>query len=98
MISGCTPTPSAFVRRPLVDHVGGDPEGRRAGALAVARLQGVEGAVLDGKLQVLHVAVVLFEPRADLLELVVDRRHEVLQFLDVVGRSEAGHHVLALGV
>ena len=42
-------------------HVDGDANGRRTGALAVAGLQHVQLAVFDGELEILHVAVVLFE-------------------------------------
>ena len=41
-------------------HVDGDADGGQAGALAVAGLQHVELAILDGELEVLHVAIVLF--------------------------------------
>ena len=41
-----------------------------AGALAVARLQHVDDAVLDRELEVLHVLEVLLERLADALQLV----------------------------
>ena len=44
-----------------------------AGALAGARLQQEELALLDGELEVLDVAVVLLEARGDLAQLAVDR-------------------------
>ena len=94
------PTDSASSLRdqPLVDHVHGEAHGGEAGALAVARLQHPELALLDGELDVLHVAVVLLQLAADLFELLVDRRHVLLEFGDLLGRADAGDHVLALGV
>ena len=59
----------------LVDHVRGDPHGRRRGALGRARLEHVQLAALDGELEVLDVAVVLLELLADALELGVDLGH-----------------------
>ena len=53
-------------------HLDGDANRGAPGALAVARLQHVQAAVLDGELEVLHVAIVLFQPRGDLAQLVVD--------------------------
>jgi hypothetical protein len=44
----------------------GDLHRRRAGALAVARLQHEQLAALDGELDVLHVLVVLLELGLDL--------------------------------
>ena len=46
-------------------HVDGDANGGEAGALAIAGLQHVELAILDGELEVLHVAVVLFQLPGD---------------------------------
>ena len=54
---------------PSSHHVDGDLQGRRRGALAVAGLQHLELALLDRELDVLHVAVVAFEPLADAVEL-----------------------------
>ncbi len=45
----------------LGDQVGGDDDGRVAGALAVTGLEHEELLVLDGELEVLHVLVVLLE-------------------------------------
>ena len=53
-----------------------------AGALAGARLQDVERALLHRELDVLHVAVVALEPVLDRDELVVDRRHPLLERVD----------------
>src|ERR1019366_1131231 len=56
----------------LVDHLDGDAYSRVTGALAVAGLQHVERAVLNGELEVLYVAIVIFQRGGDVLELVVD--------------------------
>ena len=63
----------------LADHLDGGPDGGGGGALGRARLEHVEPALLDGELEVLHVAVVALQPRRDLLELVVDAGHLVLE-------------------
>ena len=82
----------------LVDHVDRDPHGRRRGPLRVAGLEHVQAAALDRELEVLDVAVVLLELLADALELVVDRRHVVLELADRRRRADARDDVLALGV
>ena len=46
-------------------HVDGDANSGQAGALAIAGLQHVELAILDGELEVLHVAIVLFHLPGD---------------------------------
>ena len=51
---------------------------RLGGALAGARLQHPQLAALDGELEVLHVAVVLFEPVADADECGERLRHQLL--------------------
>ena len=82
----------------LSDHVRRDLHGRRRGALAVAGLQHVELAVLDGELHVLHVPIVLLQGLADGVELLQGMRHDVAHLFQGAGVTDAGHHVLALGV
>jgi len=82
----------------LLGHVDRDADLGLRGALAVARLEQPELAVLDGELHVLHVAVVLLEPGGDLLELLVHRRHLGLHLADRLGGAGAGDDVLALRV
>ena len=87
----------------LVDHALAhqghrDADGGGGRALAGARLQEVELPFLDGELEVLHVLVVPLEAIGDRQQLVVDRRHPPLEVVDVLGRPDAGHDVLALGV
>ena len=50
-----------FADEAFADEVGGDLHHRAAGALAAARLQEPEAALLNRELDVLHVAVVLLE-------------------------------------
>ena len=90
------PLPSVI--SPSLDHVDGEAHGGEAGPLGVAGLQHPELALLDGELDVLHVAVVLFELVADVVELLVDRGHVLLQLGDLLGRADAGDDVFALGV
>ena len=84
--------------RPSRDHVDGDADGGQAGALAVAGLQHVELAILDGELEVLHVAIVLFHLPGDGAQLLVDLGHGALEFADGQRRADAGDHVFALRV
>ena len=64
-----------FLRDELfLDHVDGHANSGQAGALAVAGLQHVELAILDGELEVLHIAVVLFHAAGDGLQLLVAPR------------------------
>ena len=96
--------------QPFIGHVDGDLQRGLGGALAVARLEHPELAALDGELHVLHVAVMLLEHVADAAELREGRGHRGLHrglvgfrllaggLGDVLGRADAGDHVLALGV
>ena len=67
-------------------------------ALAVARLKHEQLAVLDGELHVLHIAVMVLQALSDLRELLVHFGHFLFQLGDRAGRTDAGHHVFALGV
>ena len=88
-----------FLRdQPFLHHLDGDANRGATGALAVARLQHVQAAVLDGELEVLHVAIVFFQPRGDFAQLVVDVGLDLLQFGDVYRGANAGDHVFALRV
>ena len=86
----------------------------RSAAFAVRlpyrRLQHPELALLDGELDVLHVAVVLLERAVDARQLLERRRHRVFHrrlvgagllardLGDLLRRADAGDDVLALGV
>ena len=87
-----------FGDQALVHHLDGDAHRRRPGALAVAGLQHVELAFLDGELEILHVFVVLFQTRSDFAQLVVHLGHDFLQFEDRNRSADAGDHVFALRV
>jgi hypothetical protein len=82
----------------LTDHVHRSLERRGCRALGRPRLQQVEPVVLDGELEVLHVAVVLLEPPRCLQELVVCGRQPVVHPRQRLGRADARDDVLALRV
>lgn len=77
---------------------------RRGGAaLATARLQHEQLAILDGKLQVEHVGIVIFESRRDLAEFLARVRQNTLERSRVAGfringdrGAHAGDDVFAL--
>ena len=85
----------------------GDVQRRQPGPFSGAGLQHVEGAALDGELDVLHVLVVRFQLAPDLLQLLVALGHQLFEG-DVIAlglrlrnrprRANAGHHILALRV
>ena len=60
---------SSAVDHAFVGHIDRDLERGRGGALAGAGLQHVELVLLDRELDVLHVAVVAFEPQTHRVEL-----------------------------
>ncbi len=82
----------------LVHEVHGHFHGRRRRPLAGAGLQEIQLALLDRELDVLHVLVVALEPSRDGEQLIVDLRHPPREVVDVLGRADAGHHVLTLRV
>ncbi len=55
----------------FTDHIDGDIDGRLASPLPSPRLKHEQAAILDRELDVLHVAVMMLEPRGDLVELRV---------------------------
>ena len=67
-------------------------------ALAVAGLQHVELAFLDGVFHVLHIAVMRFQLVGGIHELLVHFGHLVSQVADGRGGADAGDHVFALRV
>ena len=87
-----------LVEQALADHLDRDPQGGGGRALAGAGLQEVERALLDRELDVLHLAVVLLEPRHRLGELVECRGEALLHARDRLRRADPGHDVLALRV
>ena len=84
--------------QPLLDHLDRRAQRRRRRSLRRARLEEVERRFLDGELDVLHVAVVLLEPRDRREELLVRLGQELTHPLDRLGRPDPGDDVLALRV
>ncbi len=82
----------------FVDQVYGHLQSGLGGALAVAGLEHVKLTVLNGELHVLHVLVVLFQGIGNLDKLIIDGGVGVLEVVNRLGSTDAGHHVLALGV
>ena len=84
----------------LLHHVVGDLHVGQCRPFAVPRLQHVELLLLDRELEVLHVAELLFERLADLLQLLVGagKHRFVLHLGHGLGRPHAGDDVFALGV
>src|SRR5665647_2110090 len=79
-------------------HVDGDADSGQAGALAVARLQHEEAALLDDELEVLHVAQLALKGLAHLEKLLEGGREDLGEFAHGARRAYAGDHVLALCV
>ena len=82
----------------LVDEVAGDFDSGGGGALAVTGLQHIEFLVLYGKLHILHIAVVIFEGFANLLELRERLGEYVFHLRDRHGGANARNNVFALSV
>lgn len=74
-----------LVDHTLVHQIHGHLQGGGGGALAVAGLQHIELAILDGELHVLHVLVVLLQAVGDGGELLVHRGHLLMQLGDGEG-------------
>ena len=87
-----------FRNHALARHVDGHSDCGSAGAFAIAGLQHVELAILDGELEILHVAIVFFEAAGNLLQLPVGVGHDGFQLRDRLRRANAGHHILALRI
>lgn len=97
--SGSTRSTASFwVIKLLGHHVGGDEDRRLSRALAAARLQHEQTLVLNGELEILHVLVVLLEPRGDVAQLLEGLRHHLLELANMQRRADAGYHVFALRV
>ncbi len=84
--------------QPLLHHIHGDLHRRLGGPLASARLEHPQLSSLDGELHVLHIAIVMLQKLTDADELLVSFGQFLRHLLDGLGGTDAGHHVLALGV
>ena len=87
-----------LVDHALVNEVARDLESGLRGTLAVAALEHVELAVLDGELHVLHVMVMILEDAADLDELRISLRGTALPSGRWAWSADAGDDVFALRV
>ena len=69
----------AFVDQTFAEHVHRDLDHGGAGALAVAALEHPQLAVLNRELDVLHVLEVLLQVALNLVQLLVNRRHDLFE-------------------
>ena len=84
----------------LLDHLDGDAQGGGGSSLAHAGLEHPELALLDGELNVAHVAIVILERQEDALELLARglKARGSLEVGDGLGVADTGDDVLALGI
>ena len=84
----------------LLDHFDSNAQGGSGGALAHAGLEHPELALLDGKLDIAHIAVMILERQEHALELLACglEARGGLEVGDGLGVSDAGDDVLALGI
>ena len=84
----------------LLDHFDGDAQGGGGSALAHASLEHPELTLLDGELDVAHVAIVILERQEHALELLTCglEARGGLEVGDGLGIADAGDDILALGV
>ena len=79
-------------------HLQRDFHGSNTRAFTIAGLQHVQLALLDGELEILHVAIVLFQSISNLAKLAIHIGHDFLQLGDMHRGTDAGHNVLTLRV
>ena len=87
-----------LVDQALADHVDGHPQCGRGRALAHARLQQEQAALLDRELDVAHVAVVVLEDLHHFEQLGVTLGEVLRHHVELLDLADTGHDVLALGV
>ncbi len=66
--------------------------------LAAAGLQKIELPLFNGELDILHIAVVLFQPAAQTDELAVNFRQGAAELFEGTGCADAGDNILALSI
>lgn len=84
----------------LLDHFDSNAQGGSGGALAHAGLEHPELTLLDGELDIAHIAVMILERQEHALELLACglEARGGLEVGDGLGVSDAGDDVLALGI
>ena len=84
----------------LLDHFDSDAQGGGGGALAHAGLEHPELALLDGELDIAHIAIMILERQEHALELLTCglEARGGLEVGNGLGVADAGDDVLALGV
>ena len=99
-----------LVDHALVEHIHRHLQGGQTGTLADTALEHPEDTLLDGELDILHVVEVDLQTLANVVELLVDLRHRLLEgfkvavmivlggFVERVRGADTGNHVFALGV
>ena len=85
---------------PLLDHVDRDAQGRRSRTLARTRLQHPQLALLNGELDIAHIAIMALKDAKDAVKLGrgLLQPGNVCEIGDGLGVADAGDDVLALRV
>ena len=79
-------------------EVYGNFQRRSGGPLAVSCLKHIELAFFNGKLHVLHIAVVVFQCLCDFCKLCIYFGHCIVKLGNRFGCADTGHNVFALSV
>ena len=87
-----------FTDDTFIDHVDGYFNGSSSGALACAGLQEIEFALFDCKLNILHVAIMLFKHGDIGLQFIEDRLHLTFHLGYLSGCTHAGDNIFPLSV
>ena len=84
----------------FLDHLDSDAQGGGCGTLAHAGLEHPELTLLDGELDIAHIAVMILERQEHTLELLTCglEARGGLEVGDGLGVADAGDNILALGV
>src|ERR1700680_313035 len=87
-----------LVDQSLANHVARNPHGGSSSAFASSRLKEVELATLDGKLEILHVALMAPEPVLSIQQLLVRPGKLVRHFVDIERSADSGDDIFSLRV
>ncbi len=94
--------------QPFPDHLHGDTDSGMGSTFTGTGLQHVEFSLLDGKLNILHILVMLLEQITNFYQLLITSRHHIfhrrqialLVFCPIkrLWGTYAGNHILTLGI
>src|SRR6056297_11721 len=82
----------------LINHINCNFDGCLTGPLTISGLKNIERSFLNGKLNILHISIMLFQFFGIAQQLFKRFRHNVFQLINILRSPNTCYHIFALSI